>query len=217
MGLKETIKNSVSDYFESTTIHGFSYLRVSHNLFERLAWILIIGTCFTLAGMLIQQSIHEANENPIITTFDTVHVRNVPFPAITVDSGKLDEFAYGETILNGLAFDRIKDFENHEADELHERFSTMIDGIINALYLFFTEWYNDRVSYDDDFNTDDMHMHLLNSKKVLKYICAMVPDEKGSKLLEIAKMKLFDGRYNDPLNGPLLGHFAYPYPYITFL
>ena len=93
----------------------------------------------------------------------------------------------------------------------------MIDGIIDQLNFHFSWQYNDRVSYDDDFNTDEMHMHLLNSKKVLKYMCAMVPDEKWSKLLEIAKMKLFDGRYNSPLNGPLLGHFAYPYPYITFL
>ena len=70
MGFKETFISNVADYFDSTSIHGFAYLRKSQNLIERLVWIVIIGVCFFTAGYMINQSLIEYDENPILTTFE---------------------------------------------------------------------------------------------------------------------------------------------------
>ena len=103
--LKEKISKSLAEYFESTTIHGFRYLRVSKTLIERFAWIGIIGTCFILAGLLIWQSIEESHQNPVLTTIETISVKEVPFPAITVDAGIPDPLGHAEKMFNELAFD----------------------------------------------------------------------------------------------------------------
>ena len=130
MSIKETIKKGIADYFESTTIHGFSYLKASRTLLERLAWIMIIGTCFSLAIILIQQSIYEANRNPFITNFETMPIQSIPFPAITVDSGPPDPWGYAEKILNGLAFDSFEGDTLPEATELRKLSSIMLDELI---------------------------------------------------------------------------------------
>ena len=79
MKLREKLAESVRGYLESTTIHGFSYLGASKSVVERVAWIFIIVTCFTLASILITRSIDDANKNPVLTTFETVSVKDVPF------------------------------------------------------------------------------------------------------------------------------------------
>ena len=103
--LREKIGKSLAEYFESTTIHGFRYLCASKTLIERFAWIGIIGTCFSLAGLLIWQSIEESQQNPVLTTIETISVKEVPFPAITVDSGVPDPLGHAEKLFIDLAFD----------------------------------------------------------------------------------------------------------------
>ena len=133
MSFRQTIINSLAEYFESTTIHGFSYLKASRNVLERLAWILIIGTCFILAAFLIHQSINEAHENPFMTNIETLHISKVPFPAITIDSGDPNPWGYAEKILNGLAFDALQGEELPEANELRQKVSQLLDGMIYSM------------------------------------------------------------------------------------
>ena len=103
MSLKETINKSVTEYLESTSIHGFGYLSTGRNFVEKALWlIIIICTCFTLAVLLICQSIEEASLNPVMTNVETVEVREIPFPAITIDSGDTDPMGYAENIFNFL-------------------------------------------------------------------------------------------------------------------
>ena len=91
MSLKDSITKSVTEYLESISIHGFGYLSTGRNILEKLLWLIIICTCFTLAALLIRQSIEEASLNPVMTNVETVQVREVPFPAITIDSGDPDQ------------------------------------------------------------------------------------------------------------------------------
>ena len=142
MKIKEKLGKSFAEYFESTTIHGFSYLRASKTLFEKLAWILIIGTCFTLAGLLIWQSVEEAHENPVLTTIETISVKKVPFPAVTVDSGDPDPLGYAEKIFNQLAFDFAyrdpvlnKGLPNGQ--KLRQVFSPLLNLILIKMKIFF--------------------------------------------------------------------------------
>ena len=107
MTLRDSISKSVNEYLESTTIHGFSYLSIGRGILEKLAWLVIICTCFTFAAFLIQQSLKEAKENPVMTTVESVPIQNVPFPAITMDIGDPDLFGYAENIFNGLSSTKI--------------------------------------------------------------------------------------------------------------
>ena len=70
MKIKEKLGKSFAEYFDSTTIHGFSYLGRGHHTLERVTWLAVI--CFTLAGLLIYQSIEEANKNPVLTNVESI-------------------------------------------------------------------------------------------------------------------------------------------------
>ena len=136
MNLRQKFAESVRGYLESTTIHGFSYLGASKSVIERVAWVLIIGTCFALAWTLIVKNIKDANENPVLTTFENVPVKEVPFPSITIDGGDTDPWEPSAKALNNLAFDsydtvRNGDFENSEA--LKKIFTPVIDEVFNMM------------------------------------------------------------------------------------
>ena len=118
MSLKDSITKSVTEYLESISIHGFGYLSTGRNILEKL---IIICTCFTLAALLIRQSIEEASLNPVMTNVETVQVREVPFPAITIDSGDPDPMGYAENIFNGLDFTE---------KQLQDKFAMEVDEII---------------------------------------------------------------------------------------
>ena len=124
MSLKETIIKSVTEYLESTSIHGFGYLSTGRNIIEKLLWLIIICTCFTLAALLIRQSIEEASLNPVMTNVETVQVQEVPFPAITIDIGDPDPMGYAENILNGIDFTQ-KDLQDKFAMEVDEMILNM--------------------------------------------------------------------------------------------
>ena len=100
MSLKQKMWQSVAEYFESTSIHGFSHLRASKTLLGRLLWILIIGSCFSLAALLICESIDEANDNPILTNIETISVQDIPFPAVTINTAKPNVWRHFAKILN---------------------------------------------------------------------------------------------------------------------
>ena len=72
--LKEVLFQTVSEYFNTTTIHGFAYLLKSKSVIERLTWCIIIVSCMGFAGFLIQQALFESEEDPIATTVDLVSV-----------------------------------------------------------------------------------------------------------------------------------------------
>ena len=139
MKFKETVSQSVNEYLESTTIHGFSYLSSSgRNVLVKFGWAIIISTCFTLAALLIQQSIEEATLNPVMTNVETIPIQQVPFPAITINSGEPDTFnpwGYPENIFNGLAFMTNEEIygELPGADYLRDSISTVLDSMIQKM------------------------------------------------------------------------------------
>ena len=136
MNLQQKFIESVRGYLESTTIHGFSYLGASKSIIERVAWVFIIGTCFTLAGMLISKSIKDANENPVLTTFETVPVKEVPFPSVTIDGGDPDPWEPSAKALNNLAFDSFSSFTNDDfknSESLKKVFASFIDEVFTMM------------------------------------------------------------------------------------
>ena len=125
---------SVAEYFESTSIHGFSHLRASKTLLGRLLWILIIGSCFSLAALLICESIDEANDNPILTNIETISVQDIPFPAVTINTAKPNVWRHFAKILNGLKFDQQVDQEELPEDSrLVKKVSPILDKVLGSI------------------------------------------------------------------------------------
>ena len=132
MSLKQKMWQSVAEYFESTSIHGFSHLRASKTFLGRLLWILIIGSCFSLAALLICESIEEANDNPILTNIETISVQDIPFPAVTIKTPEPNIWRHFAKILNGLAFDQVRS-ELPEDSKLVEMISPILDQVLDII------------------------------------------------------------------------------------
>ena len=80
------LKNDVVGYFSETTVHGFKYVVQGRNIYERIAWLIVIAIGFTLCSFLIIGSSQVWRSDPVQTTLDQVSipVHHLPFPAITV-------------------------------------------------------------------------------------------------------------------------------------
>ena len=78
--------NEIHQFFDTTTVHGFFYLN-HKNAATRLLWAFLLLVSLGTASKMIQETLQNADRNPIITTMDTINIREVPFPAITFYPG----------------------------------------------------------------------------------------------------------------------------------
>ena len=80
------VKNDAIEFFSETTVHGFKYLAEGRNIYEKLAWLVVIVVGFSLCAVLISGSSQVWSDEPVETTLDEVSipVHKLPFPAITV-------------------------------------------------------------------------------------------------------------------------------------
>ena len=188
MSLKETIASRVTEYLESTTIHGFSYLTGGRHICERVTWLIIIGTCFTLAALLIHQSIEEANQNPVMTNVESIPLQDIPFPAITINIGDPDPLGYAENTFNGLIFDQ----GLPEAKELRNIFSNAIDDIVYQL--------NSSFRIRNSRYIPQGFIDLI--VPYLRGFCLNYPDKKeliDQKITVFSRELILDGRYIEDL------------------
>ena len=83
-----TLKSYCEKYFDNTTVHGFSYVLTGENRLERIAWVFLVIFAFMGAFTLIAIYIDEAVADPIAIQLSTIPVKEIPFPAVTIDSGQ---------------------------------------------------------------------------------------------------------------------------------
>ena len=101
----DTLKENISTYLVTTTIHGCRYLYEGRNWIEKLSWMLIIGLSFSCSIYTISHSITEANKEPILTTLHTTKIKEVPFPAVTIGGdANVNPWGFAEKLFNFLAF-----------------------------------------------------------------------------------------------------------------
>ncbi len=106
----EHIKNTVTEFLVTTPIHGFRYLHEGRNVLEKLSWLIVLLASFSITSYMINQNMEEARKHPILTTFDTIDVAKVPFPAITIESnGFIDRWGFSEKLFNLLLFYNVLD------------------------------------------------------------------------------------------------------------
>ena len=70
-------------FLESSTIHGLSYISTTKR-YVRLFWTVIVIAGFTGAGIIIYQSFDDWAENPVTTTLETLPIKELTFPKVTV-------------------------------------------------------------------------------------------------------------------------------------
>ena len=132
---QRSFKSNFCTYLRETTVHGFRYVAEGKNFFERLFWIGFISAGFILSAYMLTQSIKESYDNPILTTIDTTSVKNVPFPAVTVDAGKiLSPWGYVEKIADLVRMDCYKDHkECHVTEKIKADFKDLFEGIVEIV------------------------------------------------------------------------------------
>lgn len=73
----------IRTYLESSTVHGLGYISSTKRL-VRLFWIVIVIGGFTGAGVMIYQSFDNWAESPVKIDIETLPVRDMTFPKVTV-------------------------------------------------------------------------------------------------------------------------------------
>lgn len=100
------LREYLNSYFDNTTVHGFKYILIGDTLAERVGWVATVILAFTGAFVLIDSYVSEVRTNPITMTLSKIPVSEVPFPAVTVDSGQvLDHFGYLRRALGRIPVD----------------------------------------------------------------------------------------------------------------
>ena len=74
---------TLTEFFESSTIHGVSYLS-KRGYLVKIFWLLIISTGFIMAGNLIHESFKSWEESPVKTTIETLPISKMTWPNVTV-------------------------------------------------------------------------------------------------------------------------------------
>ena len=72
--------NGLNDFLESSTIHGLTYLSTAKSSAQRLFWLAIVFTGFLTAGLLIQASFGDWENNPVATNIQTLPISKSKFP-----------------------------------------------------------------------------------------------------------------------------------------
>ena len=74
---------NVTKFLESSTIHGLAHIATGRK-YVRLFWTLVVIFGFTGAGILIHSSFQSWDESPVKTTIETLPIKEITFPKVTV-------------------------------------------------------------------------------------------------------------------------------------
>ena len=73
----------VSSFLESSTIHGFSHIATSKRV-ARIFWIFVVFFGFLGAVFLINSSFEAWNDSPVNTIIETLSIKGIEFPKVSV-------------------------------------------------------------------------------------------------------------------------------------
>ncbi len=90
------IHASMQKFCDECSIHGVQYLAPSKQILERCLWGVVIVLFSTLSVLVVSSLFQNWEEQPIITTIDTMAypVQKIPFPAVTVCPNGFDQWAF---------------------------------------------------------------------------------------------------------------------------
>ena len=76
----------------SSTVHGLVYISTTRQ-FSRLFWLAVVVCGFTVAGVMISQSVVDWRESPVSTSTETLDIANITFPPVIVCPPKVGSLA----------------------------------------------------------------------------------------------------------------------------
>ena len=87
---------SLQEFCDESSIHGFQYLAPSRGFVRRIVWILLLVLAFTLASLVVKSLLDNWESNPVAITIDTTEysVTEIPFPAVTVCPNEYDSWGF---------------------------------------------------------------------------------------------------------------------------
>eukprot|EP00112_Aurelia_sp_Birch-Aquarium-sp1_P026295 Seg924.18 transcript_id=Seg924.18/GoldUCD/mRNA.D3Y31 product="Acid-sensing ion channel 4-A" protein_id=Seg924.18/GoldUCD/D3Y31 len=98
-GSEITSTSIVSNYVQSTTIHGISNIYSGRNIFMKLFWLIVFLNVFGLLVWQVHNIIKRRMKNEVITMVENIAHKSMEFPAVTFCSTRpfrksisLDEF-----------------------------------------------------------------------------------------------------------------------------
>lgn len=59
---------ALRSYGSRSTVHGLTYIVEDRNVWERLAWLLVVLIMVALGSLIVRTSIEEWYNNPVMTT-----------------------------------------------------------------------------------------------------------------------------------------------------
>ena len=83
--MKETFCFTIKSFFTESYFHGFKYLATTDHFLSKFLWLIVLSTSFSTSIYLIQDSYSDWQNNPIITSIDTLEspLKEIQFPTVT--------------------------------------------------------------------------------------------------------------------------------------
>ena len=80
------MQQAMEEYFETTTLHGFSYLQRKYSSCARIFWSITVIAGFSLAFFFLYGQFFDWSENQTLTTLESIAtpIQHVQFPTVTV-------------------------------------------------------------------------------------------------------------------------------------
>ena len=93
-----------------TSLHGFKYVVRGESSFEKTFWVVAILVAFLFALFMNYSYMQEVKDNPMKISLSTISASDIPFPAVTVDSGRIwNPMGFARKALSGFSInDRVK-------------------------------------------------------------------------------------------------------------
>ena len=74
----------LTEFLESSTIHGLVYISTSKGKFLKTLWLVIVVIAFASALNLVHNSYADWDKDPVSTTVSTHPINQLPFPNVTI-------------------------------------------------------------------------------------------------------------------------------------
>ena len=75
--------DQLKEFLESSTVHGLVYISTTQQ-FSRLFWVVVVVSGFSVAGLMINQSVADWRDSPVSTSTETLDIANITFPPVIV-------------------------------------------------------------------------------------------------------------------------------------
>ncbi len=110
-----SLGSTLNAYFSNSTIHGLGYLSSGNRrtrgsfVLQVFYWLAALVAAYGVAIAIVRRSFQEAQDFPIITTVDSISIKDIPFPAITLDAGNIfNPWGTTEKLYNFIDFECYK-------------------------------------------------------------------------------------------------------------